>query len=268
MTTLLLYTEMSLCLWGNLKQTKYCLATRPNACAGSSLIGTCLFILVISILSTAGLGLHYYYDWQKRHNNTAAAIETIQNALTTYREKYGTLPCPAPMEAAIDSNTFGLSLPNCNGTEAATGRITPFNLNGAVSIGTIPVRSLNLPDLLMVDGWNHRFQYAVTTYYTVGTPAFDEAHGAISLVDRGDNPATAKPGDVVYILMSMGYDSRGAFPLEGMSPLDPCEAGSLAEENCDDDATFRQSALKDWDMGSDSFTSTLIYAAGILGDSE
>lgn len=126
-----------------------------------------------------------------------------------------------------------------------------------VQIGTIPTRTLNLPDSAMVDGWGNRLFYAVTTSLTVPGQDIKIAPGQITIEDMNGNSATATPGNAALLLLSTGGDYRGAFSNTGVE-VAPCAVDTASGENCNEDAKFIYSVTKHPD-GPDQFNPYIEY---------
>ncbi|MDE2336316.1 MAG: hypothetical protein KGL10_03300 [Alphaproteobacteria bacterium] len=224
------------------------------------------FILAMGMTVAAGAPIYKEYNVNKRMNETNAAVANAQAALTAFYQQNGYYPCPAPRNVAVDHAGFGASV-DCSqpavppGTVSAQGRVingTPWK----VRIGTLPVRTLGLPDKAVMDGWGHLLTYAVTENYTlppVPSQQKDLLHGAITIVDSNNNSVTTNNGVAVYVVVAAGEDGRGAYNINGQQPV-ACPASGLVAENCNDDATFRATTLQSMN-GQQSFTNLLAYGA-------
>lgn len=214
--------------------------------SGISLITTCLLVVVLSMFIVAGS--HYYEIWESASsvNKTDGKIEQVQKALRQYASENGRYPCPAPLDAPIDSAEFGVEVSSdCTtgaypGTFRATGRDSRM-----VRTGTVPTRTLNIDDKFMTDAFQTRLIYAVTEEYAAPAAPLEEDNGAITIIDGNGNNATSKPGNIVQIVYSMGGDSNGAYSMNGFQ-IETCTLGRKASENCDFDqnATFINTAHK------------------------
>lgn len=231
---------------------------------GYSLIGMTLFVVVAGILVAGGLFLAKQYGYSQKLDATNGKIARIEEALKNYRALNGYLPCPADIGAGTETASFGRAT-SCYGA-GASGIESPLGrANERVHIGSVPVRSLNIPDELMVDEWGSRFVYAVSDYYTnpsvTAKPDFAADKGAITMIDMaGTNMTPATPGGVLYTVISLGPDRRGARNLAGHEK-EACPASGPSAENCDmANATFRSSISKQFDVGSDAFTANVKYA--------
>lgn len=240
--------------------------------AGYSLVGVSLFIVVLGIMVAGGLNLKQKYDWAQRSNTSSDNMAIVKEAIGKYQTKHGKLPCPAPLNAALDSPNFGRST-NCNSPADNLGTFEDQSASGEfIRYGAIPVRTLEISDNLIADGWKHRYVYAVTKYYTVGTPNYKLDKGAIDIRGGKDikgktRHITKDKANVIYALLSPGADKRGAYTLQGqLLDEEPCKG-----TNClnDKDGKLQVSIFRQYDTGvaadNKDFTATMTYEASSVG---
>ena len=220
---------------------------------GSTLLAIALFLVAFGALANGGIQLYKRYQGAHKADLTAENIILVETALKEFMERRGRLPCPALMTAPLDDAQFGIE--NCAGTPSSTGRA-----GRVVRTGTVPVRTLNLPDNAMTDGWGRRFTYAVTEAMTAAGASAQSDMGAITLVDSSGNSVTATMGGAYYALLSAGEDQRGAYDSEGRL-LEACDASSMAGQNCDGDASFVMTSQRS-DADGNTYTQTYSYMAG------
>ena len=103
---------------------------------------------------------------------------------------------------------------------------------GFIRTGAVPVRTLNIPDEYMADGYNHRFVYAVTEAYTADDAPLGVDSGAITIQDAAGNSATAKPDNIVQIVYSTGWDTNGEYTVNG-AQISACDTAKASGVNCD-----------------------------------
>ncbi|MEM6811079.1 MAG: vWA domain-containing protein [Pseudomonadota bacterium] len=232
--------------------------------AGSSLIALCLLIVVASGAGVYLMQLYDSIDKSKAEITTFQKEQDIKQALEDFFMRNGRYPCPAPLDARIDTPDFGFENPDPNLGDGYQCEDAPlvgasFEVAGRagrdVRVGTVPVRSLGLPDKHIYDEFGTRFVYAVTEifandYLTPGEYPQNNDNGAIFLNDSDGNSITAIPGSAIYTLMSKKGDPNGAFAKNGGAPVGGCTLdGSLSAQNCDfmtgaGDAVFQVSSFK------------------------
>lgn len=235
---------------------------------GMSLFSTALFVMVVGVMMGGFITLQDQMASREAQEETREKSLQIQRALDEFIAQQGRLPCPASMTAGLDAAGFGTEAvaPGACGAAALTlavnGVATGAGADGvAVQIGTLPVRVLNLPDTYIVDNFGHRFVYAVTAPYTVPGADFDNGMGDISVNDSTGAPTGSGAANMLYVLMSQGEDSAGAYTLEGLQP-DVCAGGA----NCtwqtvaNPPATFVQQLKKTFSIGNE-FTQSFAFKA-------
>lgn len=227
---------------------------------GSSLIGIALLILAMGFLFSGGLYLMQNYNVVHADQESTNSSKAIRMALDNFMAVNGRLPCPAEIDEPLNTANFGKE--DCSLTTAA-----------GVIMGTIPVRTLNLSDKQIVDGYGKRYVYAVTRKHTETmvdaagktVPRYDVYNevGAITLKDPNNKDLSATPGQIVYLLMSPGADDRGAYDINGREIL-PCNSapsGSDSRTNCDATNSFVSNSIKNFNNGADIFTHKFSFHA-------
>ncbi len=216
--------------------------------AGFTLIEVALVVIIGGLLFGVLSSTLNIYIQKSRMNITKHKLEAIDEALQTYLDFNGKLPCVASLSAATDTAAFGVEAStNCSNDAAFGADIVEAN-DGVrpVRIGAVPVRALNLPDDFALDGWGQRITYAVTEELAdAGT--YDRTKGSITLVDGLNNTIV---NNAHYVILSSGADGFGAYSTNGTPPAgegdgDACtgDAGNLDIENCNNDATFRRTIV-------------------------
>lgn len=240
--------------------------------SGFSLIEFSVVLIIAGLITTAALDLLRVSNKQRDNNATKERIETIQNALTEFIGKNGRLPCVASRETMRDASTYQHEI-DCDGDAAAPGTIRAEGKDGRkIRIGSVPVRTLNLPDAYYTDPQGNLFTYAVTEalggqalskavltcskkdkYYAPESVRADKdgcipgryynstatmsSRAAIDVIDEFGKSLLAAPGSAAYVLVSTGKDGLGAYNAGGARKSD-CAGDKKDVENCDDDAVF------------------------------
>lgn len=214
---------------------------------GISLIAMAMIIMVGGFFMIAGVQLYEIWEVRDNESTTDRKLARIQEGLEQFLVENGRYPCPAPLDAALDTPEFGVEVSdNCEAAGDVPGTFRAPGRDGRmVRTGAVPVRTLGVADSLSFDAYKKRFVYAVTEEYAGPDIEVNADNGAIAIVDGNDNNATATPGNIVRVVYSMGSDDNGAYTVSG-ALLQPCDSGGLSGENCDfdTDATFRNTIAK------------------------
>jgi len=201
------------------------------------LIQTAIFIVAVGIFATAVIRTTVLFRTIERHEITLERVEVIKAAIIEYYEREKHLPCVARRTQGPDdsSGKFGREV-NCSGATAGTaqsGTPSPPPDDGRVIIGSVPTRTLNLPDKYMLDGWGNRFTFIVSKNFAKNDTKFEQYDtGAIDILDAGGSVVS----DAIYAIVSHGEnDNAGAFTLQGALPVNCSTLSGADKENCDDD---------------------------------
>lgn len=220
---------------------------------GSSLIGVAILTVVMGALMSGGIFLLQNYQTIKSDQRTTDNAVSLETAIRDFVATQKRYPCPAQLSVAPDEPGFGQE--DCSIADVAGSR------GEGVKIGTVPVRTLNIPDKMMVDGYSKRQIYAVTSAMTAGTPDLKNGLGSINIVDENGDSISSTAGYVVYAVVSPGEDNRGAYSMQG-DLLEPCAAAGDASENCNlSNGTFVSSSLKSFRGEDTDFTHRFAFKA-------
>ncbi len=205
---------------------------------GFTLIEMAIVITIVGIM-IAGFttGFVLYLD-QAKTNVTDERIEKIREAVNIYLEINGKLPCVARLSNQIDAGGFGKEIKSGDCSDSGVPNGTFQDTTFSVRIGAVPVRSLNIPDEYMFDGWGNRFLYAVQEQ--LATDGQYDGIGQITVVDSASNIVT---NSAHFVILSVGEDGAGGYNKNGKR-VGPCaDDTKLDGENCDEDGRFRSTLL-------------------------
>lgn len=189
---------------------------------GFTLIELTVVMVIIGLIVAGAAQAFSLWLTQHRLNVTNERIAMIDVALTNYVQENGDLPCAAPR---VDRGVPGYGRESDCTDAAPTGTAQATGRGGRrVRIGAVPVRTLDLSDEHMRDGWYNDFTYAVTEVLASDNPLFNNTLGAISVVDETGTSVITPDGSALYAVISHGYQRD-------------CVSGMDAE-NCDDDDVF------------------------------
>lgn len=213
---------------------------------GYTLIELSVVLVIVSLLTAAGLTLGAGMVNQAAHVDTKKIMDQLDQSLRDYYAVNGALPCPASQSSAITDADFGRSVTACEGTSTISG----VTLSGDVRAGMVPVRTLGLSDRAASDKYGNRILYAVTRQLTDAN-VFGSEDGAITVRDGGDADILT---DAAYFLWSAGKDHKGAPLYASASVATGCGATLNRDvENCDSDAIFRDAPYNNGDIASTFF---------------
>lgn len=192
---------------------------------------------------------------EAREIQTRRKLDRIEQALRDYRDQYSRLPCPGqrslvPGNAGYGSESqyagycyFGIPTTDINylywDPDEWPGA-DDFQSWHIVAEGSLPFKTLGLPEEFMFDGWGRLITYAVNARMTEidGFKSYDmyERCPGIEVRDAG---GTARTTRAVYALISHGSNGHGAFTRAGTRYNDSsADASEQLNCNCDATATF------------------------------
>ncbi len=236
---------------------------------GFSLVTMAIFIMVTGIMFVAGFSLVQQQQALEKTNVTESQRLEIERALEKFANENGRYPCPASMTTGVDQAVGGTAFGQeilggaCDGAAAVAGT---NNIGGTVWTGAVPVRTLNLPDQYIVDGFGHRYTYAVTSSHTDGVTNVN-LPGAITIQTPDPSDPVDGMADVenaaVFAVISNGPDRNGAFTIAG-AQVQACNLASNSGDNCfsDNDTTFTANVYKTYTDDANFFSSNFAYKAG------
>lgn len=218
-----------------------------NKQTGFTLVEMAIVLVISGLLLTAALSVGNAQLQSARISSTKQKQEAVRLALINYITRNNRLPCPAIAALAPIAAGYG--------AEAATpGTCTGTVMNGAVTTGIVPWRSLALSDENAEDGYYHRFTYQVALASTNTNPkTISGLKGATSThsgtpVVMGP-PATGNqtndctpsggnynPCSAVVVIVSHGNNGFGSYGRDGSQLGVPKGADEL--ENANNDSKF------------------------------
>lgn len=225
-----------------------------------------IFGLLMSMFGTALVA----YQKRQKYDETKKRLAIIQVALDEFLEKNQRYPCTGGRADEPGDAMFGQertralaggaqscqgSIPNGgrrydpDATPALVGHLGGVANNLWVRYGSVPVRSLNLPDEYILDAWGNRFTYLVSIRLASDDYTYRSGAGAINVVDTGNNDVIDQANQVFstgcaapgcrnfaeYVVISHGEDGSGAAVLSQAdltNPAIPCDVTQTQSENC------------------------------------
>jgi len=204
--------------------------TRPrNKCGdgGFSLLEISVVLAIIAIVVGGAVAAFISSLQNRAISETQNKLRALQQALYNYRVAYNSLPCPADIQAALSSSTFGVEGLELADPESVCSGSNNF-VNGKITEGMVPTKTLELPDDAAIDGWGGRIMYAVDNRFTASfvsgqlpftvIPANDMTV-RMSICDATGTAAgvcnNSKETHAAYVLISFGPNGHGAYPRNG-----------------------------------------------------
>lgn len=188
---------------------------------GFTLVELAVVLVIIALLVGSGLSIVIGRLDVLAEKETLAKFATIEEAINGFiKQTAKRLPCPADPTTAETSSSFGREVDtsgvgsgNCTGTTAAPTGAT----NGRA--GVVPVRTLNLPDEYMFDGWGNKITYVIDKRITA-TNGFTTYNLGSSVGDIAirDTASTNRTTRAMLILISHGKNGFGAFARGSSTP--------------------------------------------------
>lgn len=207
-------------------------------CDGFTLIDLSILLMICAILVTPVLkqvDLHYI---NIRLGTTDSNMFTVKAAVDQYYMLNGSYPCPADPTLSPDDATYGAS-------------VAPCDTGADPVVGAVPFKDIRVPVSATLDGYKNKLTYAVSrnlvnpaTFNNGGTLDLRQlkkvAGTPVTFTDEADTGGH-------FVLISHGRDGMGAYTADGNQP-NPCVAGSVESENCDNDKVFLHHSYRTSDV--------------------
>ncbi|MDX2113471.1 MAG: prepilin-type N-terminal cleavage/methylation domain-containing protein [Alphaproteobacteria bacterium] len=208
---------------------------------GFTLLELSVVLLVLSLMLGGLLAVMTQETRISKTEELKQKMDAIEYALVSYSKRSDTqrLPCPANPTLAVGHVDFGFAgNPNC---KTGTGnRALPTALSdSAIAIGTVPVRTIGLPDEYAFDPWGNRFSYAVSISIThanalaVYPVTFPDVNSIVV-----ESVSGFPIGNFSVVIISHGPNGYGAFTRTGVrrnvTTADVNEISNSAWDGSDD----------------------------------
>ncbi|MGE3714367.1 MAG: type II secretion system protein [Alphaproteobacteria bacterium] len=202
--------------------------------AGFTLLEMSVVLVIVATLVGAGIAVATSKIAQEQEDITRQRMAAIQKTLLDYRRVFDSLPCPAIAGAAIDDAAFGrgTSLQPIGGS--CNDDYPPSYSTGDVWGGSVPVRTLKLPDEYAFDGWGRRFLYFVDEEAT-GQGAFQalgDITASVGDITIMDLTGATIESNALYMLLSHGPNGHGAISRGGSTAVSSFSENSFEQDNC------------------------------------
>lgn len=222
---------------------------RHNSNSGFTAVVIAAIFIAFAVVAAAVVERNTTIQQVRQRDRAGDQLTRLSNALIEYAIANNSgstnlYPCPARMDVAAGTSTFGDAVTNCWDTIQPldpTIDVPGSPANTSVIRGMVPVLKLspygiNIEDAF--DPWNNRIMYVVNRRMTINSIVFAGA--------ATDNPTVtdSRTGQIIaapdFVLISYGRDGRGSSKRGDTSVSITCPATStlLREENCDTDIIF------------------------------
>jgi prepilin-type N-terminal cleavage/methylation domain-containing protein len=203
---------------------------KHNNNKGFSLVELSVSLAIIGMIAGSAISVAVTSDYYTKKSETEAKMDRIEEALAGFVQTNLRLPCPADGSVNSADTYYGLEYHSVSGalTPAAGGVVACPNKNfssGFINAGVVPMRTLQLPDDYMFDGWGRRITYVIDYRFANNTTTNTTCDGTTSTVCFIDTTAggitvndvsgTARTTAGVYLLLSHGENGHGAFTKYG-----------------------------------------------------
>src|SRR5271157_3742896 len=174
-------------------------------------------LIALSIIMTAAVVMVSYLpgrdagEFNKKTIQSIQKLDEVEEKMRFFMVAQGRRPCPADGSLAVNSTNFGREANTTLGDGNCTGALLSGVSTNTVG-GTIPTKSLNLPDDYAFDAWGRRYTYVVDRRAT--NTASCVALGATGGLTIKDGSG-ATTDTVMYSYMIHGASGFGAFPAQG-----------------------------------------------------
>lgn len=205
-----------------------------SSARGFSLVELSIVVAIISVVATLGLEVAANFVARTSTSISRERLKVVDEATAAYFKSFGRLPCPAVINIPPTNANYGLE--DCTS-------VTFFGtIGGGLMWGGVPIRTLNLPSIYALDGFNSKFNYVVTRNLTqAGTAVSGQAgYNAGTAAQNGvggiemrsgvleqpcsstrcqilANPSLTPSMGAAYVLFSNGADQRGAYSARGVA---------------------------------------------------
>ncbi len=206
----------------------------PIKQAGFTLVMMSILLTVAALIFVAVLPGQEAGDTNQKNTNSTKKLERVEEAMRAFMTLNGRRPCPADGNQAEGAASFGvesISSGVCN--TSTSGMLGPDAGTTYIVGGTIPTKTLGLPDDYAFDDYGRRFTYVVDTRATASGTCIslmnyptNNGTGGIAI----QNTVTANGGvpidQTMYAYISHGATGYGAFPAQGSTVTNRVNSGS------------------------------------------
>ncbi len=194
---------------------------------GFSLIQVSLLLAISAMVLAANLPGRDAGDYNQKVLDNIYKLDKIESAMQAYMASNGRRPCPADGQYDVNNQAFGWEaghttpnnpIPSCEGGSPVAS-MGPDSGTGNVYGGTVPTKTLGLPDDYAFDAWGRRYTYVVDKRATVNETCYKmgttNTPGAINIQYKNTSGTIVETVSSMYAYISHGADGHGAWPPQG-----------------------------------------------------
>ena len=223
-----------------------------------------MLLAVSAMLLAASLPGRDAGDYNQKTIDNIYKLDKIESAMQAFMASNGRRPCPADGQYDVNTQKFGLEAgtltPNtageCNGGDPIAP-MGPDAATGYTYMGTIPTKTLGLPDDYAYDAWGRRFSYVVDKRATVNESCYrmytTETSGAIAIQYKDTTGTIVDTEQSMYAFISHGADAHGAWPPQGSSV-----AGRMNRNSTDADTLKNAGVDASFTYNTTNYTNTKV----------
>ena len=210
-----------------------------------TLLEMSITILLLGIISVGFISFNFSFMNKSNYELTREKITKIEKSLNEYILKNSYLPCPANINSTVNDSNFGIETRNFDNISCSL--LERNNLY----IGTIPVKTLNLPNEYSYDNWKSNIIYIVNKDYVNKTGFIN---GDNNIILKSLNNIEIKNSNPIYIILSTGENKNGAYRTAYFNTTNFDKNENLADyENINLDNIFIT------DIKTDDYDDILVY---------
>ncbi len=223
-----------------------------------SLLELAIVLTVVAVMvaiSTSGLNSQIS---AQEIITTKQNISIIQKALENYRNLYGKYPCPSLTTMASSHANYGNAETNCYSACPAGLSCVAHPVNGALytmAQGSVPFKTLGIPESASIDGWKSKITYAVDARFTQSENNC-EVNGVLIISDYNGNTITDK---AVITLISHGLDQKGASQPNSGAVGIGCDVAAKDGANCDNNTAYKMSDITKSNVNTSYYDDIISY---------
>jgi prepilin-type N-terminal cleavage/methylation domain-containing protein len=194
--------------------------------SGFTIVELAIVLTVVSLIAGGSLAVGASRLEASRINTTQDRMNFLMEALGVYVKQYCHLPCPTDPLASNASANFGLGLGSGGAPIGCTSPNIERHAATNVLAGAVPVRSMRISPVLMLDGWGRKFMYIVDEQLTYKVDVATNSGYTISngqIMVKAMNTqadANAVTNEAGVLVMSYGTDGHGAWRGKGTTRLE------------------------------------------------